>query len=64
MKGRIIQIKGGIIAAKRLEVLGVRPGKDIIKINAHFWRGPITVKVNSSVVAIGHGIASKVLVEV
>ena len=63
-KGTVVQIKGGLGATRRLEVLGVRPGRNIAKVSSHFWRGPVTVKVDSSIIAIGYGMASKVLVEV
>ncbi len=51
-------------AAGRLEALGIRPGKKVTMISTHFWRGPVTVMVDKSKVAIGHGMAQKIIVEV
>ena len=58
------EIIGGYDVIRRLESMGIRPGKKVTMISSHFWRGPVTVMVDKSKVAIGHGIAQKVLVEV
>jgi ferrous iron transport protein A len=58
------EIVGGHGVAHRLEALGIRPGKKITKISSHFWRGPVTVMVDKAKVAIGHGMAQKIMVEV
>jgi ferrous iron transport protein A len=58
------EIIGGYGVIRRLESMGIRPGKKVTMISSHFWRGPVTVMVDKSKVAIGHGIARKVLVEV
>jgi len=47
----------------RLEALGIRPGKKITKISSAFMRGPVTIEVDRSQVAIGFGIAKRILVE-
>ena len=60
----IKEILGGRELEKRLEVMGIRPGKKITKIGSHFWRGPVTISVGKSKVAIGHGMAQKIMVEV
>ena len=58
------EIHGGEGVIKRLSSLGIRPGKKIVKISSHFWRGPETIMVDKAKVAIGHGIAHKIVVEV
>ena len=63
-KGVIVQIQGGAGLIRRLESLGIRPGKKITKISAQFWRGPQIVSVDNSQVAIGFGMAGRILVEV
>ncbi len=60
----IKEIFGGTGITKRLERMGVRPGKKIEKISAHFWRGPITILVDKAKIAIGYGMAQKIMVEV
>jgi ferrous iron transport protein A len=48
----------------RLHALGVRPGKRITKVSGMFMRGPITLQVGQSQLAIGYRMADKILVEV
>jgi ferrous iron transport protein A len=63
-KGIVIQIQGGAGLISRLQTMGIRPGKNIIKISAQIFRGPQIVKVDNLQVAIGFGMARRVLVEV
>ena len=58
------EIEGGHGVAGRLAALGIRPGKHVTKVSSHFWHGPVTVRVGKAQVAIGHGMARKILVEV
>ncbi|NQT32277.1 MAG: ferrous iron transport protein A [Candidatus Omnitrophica bacterium] len=56
-------IEGGGGAKDRLESLGIMPEKKITKISSHFWGGPVTVMIGKTKVAIGHGMAKKIIVE-
>ncbi|MDD5483286.1 MAG: FeoA family protein [Kiritimatiellae bacterium] len=56
-------IEGGRGIAWRLEALGLRPGKKLAKISAQFLGGPITVCVDGRYVALGRGIAGRVIVK-
>jgi ferrous iron transport protein A len=58
------EIEGGYGVTSRLASLGIRPGKHITKVSSHFWHGPVTVRIGKAQVAIGHGMARKILVEV
>ena len=62
--GIVAEIHGGQGAVRRLEALGLRIGEKITKISAQFFHGPITVQVGQTSLAIGHGLAHKVMVEV
>ncbi len=62
--GTIIQILGGRGLTHRLEALGIRPGKKVTKINSALFRGPVTLRVDQTQVAIGFGMANKILVEI
>ncbi len=62
--GMVIGVTGGSGLVSRLYSLGIRPGKRITKVSSVFLRGPVTVQVNQSQVAIGFGMAGKILVEV
>jgi len=48
----------------RLHSLGIRPGRRITKVSGMFMRGPVTLQVGRAQVAIGYGMAGKILVEV
>ena len=62
--GTVIEINGGSGMISRLEALGVRIGVRIIKKSGLFMKGPVIVDVGNTQVAIGYGMASKILVEV
>lgn len=61
--GRIMQISGGRGLVNRLAALGIRPGTRIVKINAGFMQGPVTIEVDRTQVAVGFGMAAKIMVE-
>ena len=63
-KGTVVEMQGGVGFSRRLEAMGIRPGKKITKTSAQFWRGPQIVEVGNSRVAIGFGMAKRILVEV
>jgi len=61
--GMVIQVAGGRHIVGRLEALGIRPGQRITKISSMFMRGPITIQVGTSQIAVGFGMANKILVK-
>jgi len=62
-RGRIIEITGGYGLTRRVEAMGIRPGKKIAKVSSMLMRGPVTIQVDGVQVAIGFGIARRILVE-
>jgi len=62
--GTVIQILGGRGLIRRLDALGIRPGKKITKVSSMFFRGPVTFRSDHTQVAIGFGMANKILVEI
>mgnify|MGYP001114176094 FL=1 len=62
--GVVVQILGGYGLIRRLEVLGIRPGKKVTKISSMLLRGPVTFQVDSTQIAVGFGMANKIVVEV
>lgn len=62
-EGVVVQIMAGRGLLSRLEAMGVRPGKRITKVSSMFGRGPVTILVDSTQIAIGFGIADKIIVE-
>jgi ferrous iron transport protein A len=63
-KAFVISICGGRGAAGRLGAMGIRPGVVLKKITGQPFGGPIVVQAAHSRVALGYGMAKKVLVEI
>jgi len=61
--GIVVHILGRHGLVNRLSALGIRPGKRITKVSAMLMRGPVTVQVDRAQVAIGFGMASRIIVE-
>lgn len=64
IKARIVELSGGKLVAHKLSSLGLRPGSLIVKLSSFVLQGPVTVRSGHTVVALGHGMAEKVMVEV
>jgi ferrous iron transport protein A len=62
--GKVIEVDGGYGFRKRLEAQGIHPGMKITKISSQFMRGPVIVKVGATQIAIGFGMARRVVVEI
>lgn len=62
--GVVVQINGGHGLVRRLESLGIRVGKKVTKVSSQLMRGPVTVRIGNSHVAIGFGMAKKIFVEI
>jgi ferrous iron transport protein A len=63
-KGVIVGILGGHGLRRRLEAMGVRPGKTITKVGGQAFRGPVTLRVDHTQIALGFGMANKIVVDV
>ena len=62
--GVVVELQGGFGFIERIQSMGIRVGKKIKKTGAHFWKGPQTILVDNFRVAIGYGMAARILVEV
>jgi len=60
--GIVFQIQGGRGLINRLNALGIRPGQRVTKVGSTFMRGPVTIQVGNAQVAIGFGMANKIIV--
>jgi ferrous iron transport protein A len=59
----VVEIRGGRGLLQKLDSLGIMPGSKIVKLSAQIMRGPINIRVGNSRIAIGYGIARKIIVE-
>jgi ferrous iron transport protein A len=62
--GKIVGIQGGPGLINRLNALGIRLGKRLTKVSSMLMRGPVTVQVGGAQVAMGFGMARRVIIEV
>jgi ferrous iron transport protein A len=61
--GIVVEVLGGHGLIRRLDALGIRPGKKVAKLSSTLFRGPVTLRVNNTQVAVGFGMAKKIIVE-
>jgi ferrous iron transport protein A len=61
--GIISKFTAGPGLVRRLEEMGIRAGKKVTKISGMPLRGPVVIQVGGTRIALGHGMAMKVMVE-
>jgi ferrous iron transport protein A len=61
--GIVVGVLGGHGLIRRLDALGIRPGKKVTKLNSTLFRGPVTLRVDNAQVAVGFGMARKIIVK-
>lgn len=59
----VVEINGGHQFQKKIDAIGLHVGSQIVKLSAQVLNGPITIKIGSTKLAIGHGMAKKILVD-
>ena len=59
----VLEINGGQELDQRLHDMGIRPGIKLTVIGKHYMRGPVTVKIGNSQIALGHKMSGKITVE-
>jgi ferrous iron transport protein A len=62
--GMVTQIQGGHNLAQRLETMGILPGTNIKKKSAQPLQGPVIIHAGRTELALGFGMAQRILVEV
>jgi len=63
-KGRVAEISGGGNLRDKLMNMGVYKGKEIAKLSHIGLRGPVVIKAGRTILALGHGVAAKIIIEV
>ena len=61
-QGKIIALRGGRGLQARLRALGLAEGQVVRKLSALGWGGPVIVVVNRAQIAIGRGMAHRIVV--
>ena len=62
-KGRVVEISGGGNLQDKLMNMGVYKGKEVTKLSHIGLRGPVVIKAGRTILALGHGVAAKIVVE-
>ncbi len=62
-KVRVVEIRGGAGLENRLMSMGIYIGRELTRLSNFAMRGPVMVRVGRSVLALGHGMASKIMVK-
>ena len=62
--GVLVEIRGGHGMIRRLDALGLRLCKQVRKVSSMLMRGPVVMEVDGFQVAIGYGMASRIIVEI
>jgi ferrous iron transport protein A len=61
--GTVVEVQGGHGIIGRLDALGIRPGRKVTRLSSTLFRGPVMLRVNNTQVALGFGMAKKIIVE-
>lgn len=62
-KGKVVEVLGGTNVHTKLMHMGIFKGKEVAKLSHIGLRGPVVIKSGRSILALGHGVAAKVIVE-
>ena len=62
-KVRILEILGGSNLESKLLSMGVYKGKPVTKLSHIGLRGPVVIKSGRSILALGHSVAEKIIIE-
>ena len=62
--GMVVSLEGGHGMMRRLAAMGLHRGAAVTKTSSQPFRGPISVQVGNTEVALGFGLARRVMVEV
>ncbi len=62
-KGRISEVLGKTNLQNKLMNMGVYKGKEVSKISHIGLKGPVVIKAGRSILALGHSIAIKIMIE-
>ena len=62
--GVLVEFLGGHGMISRLDALGLRLCKRVRKVSSMLMRGPVVVEMDGFQIAIGYGVASRIIVEI
>jgi Fe2+ transport system protein FeoA len=60
---KIVEILGGSNLENKLLSMGVYKGRSVAKLSHIGLKGPVVIKVGRSILALGHSVAEKIIIE-
>lgn len=63
-KGKVFEVLSGSHLQDRLMSMGIYKGREVTKLSHFALRGPVTIKVGRSILALGHNMAGKIIIEI
>ncbi len=63
-KGRVIDISAGPGLINKFMSMGIYKGREITKLSHFALKGPVAIKVGRTILALGHSMAGKIIVEI
>lgn len=61
--GKVVEILGGLGMHQKLDALGIRVGVEVKKISSVAARGPVIIEVGNTKIALGYGMARRIILE-
>jgi ferrous iron transport protein A len=62
-RARVVAVQGGRGLRLNLEQMGIHSGDTIVVAGSGAFRGPVLIEVHGSRIALGRGVARKILVD-
>jgi Fe2+ transport system protein FeoA len=62
-RAKVLDISGGGNLKAKLMNMGIYKDKEFSKLSHIGLRGPVVIKIGRTILALGHGIAEKIIVE-
>ncbi len=62
--GIVVDLAGGHGMVRRMQAMGIHPGVPITKLTTQPFRGPVSLQAGATQVAVGFGLARRIMVEV
>jgi ferrous iron transport protein A len=63
-EGIVMVVNGGHGLVQKLDAMGIRVGKELIKVSRQWMKGPVIIRSGNTEIAIGNGMAKRIMVNI
>ena len=63
-EGIIMAVNGGHGLVQKLDAMGIRIGKELTKVSRQWMKGPVIIRSGNTEIAIGNGMAKRIMVNI